>query len=113
VSAWVAKQKIATDLLTIFCRHTPASLLIQENADPDVQTHLESFFDEIAPEDRTKGLDDMPGHIRTALSQTHLTVPIASGRFEHRRAPHRHEIVLQLFKGFKSLLTRRRNKYAV
>jgi secondary thiamine-phosphate synthase enzyme len=113
VSAWVAKQKIATGLLTIFRRHTSASLLIQENADPDVQTDLESFFNEIAPEDgkryvhRTEGLDDMPAHIKTALSQTQLAVPIASGRmvlgtwqgiyvFEHRRAPHRREIVLQL-----------------
>lgn len=113
VSAWVASQKIATGLLTIFCRHTSASLLIQENADPDVRTDLETFFEEIAPEDgkryihRTEGLDDMPAHIRTALSQTQLTIPVASGRlalgtwqgiylFEHRRAPHRREIVLHL-----------------
>ncbi|MGH6846642.1 MAG: secondary thiamine-phosphate synthase enzyme YjbQ [Methylocella sp.] len=114
VSAWVAGQKIATGLLTIFCRHTSASLLIQENADPDVQTDLESFFDAIAPEDskryvhKTEGLDDMPAHIKTALSQTQLAIPVAAGRmvlgtwqgiylFEHRRAPpHRREIVLHL-----------------
>ncbi len=113
VSAFVAGQKIATGLLTIFCRHTSASLLIQENADPDVQTDLERFFDEIAPEDGTRyihqseGLDDMPAHIRAALSQTQLVIPVASGRmvlgtwqgiylFEHRRAPHRREVVLHL-----------------
>jgi len=113
LSAWVAGQNIATGLLTVFCRHTSASLLIQENADPDVRTDLEAFFEEIAPEDgkryihRSEGLDDMPAHIRAALSQTQLAMPIASGRlvlgtwqgiylFEHRRAPHRREIVLHL-----------------
>lgn len=102
VFAWVAEQNISTGLLTIFCRHTSASLLIQENADPDVRTDLEKFFEEIAPEDttryvhKTEGLDDMPAHIRAALSQTQLTIPVASGRlvlgtwqgiylFEHRR----------------------------
>ncbi|MGH6840884.1 MAG: secondary thiamine-phosphate synthase enzyme YjbQ [Methylocella sp.] len=113
VSAWVTVQNIATGLLTIFCRHTSASLLIQENADPDVQTDLEQFFEEIAPEDitryvhKTEGLDDMPAHIRAALTQTHLTIPVVSGQlvlgtwqgiylFEHRRAPHKREIVLHL-----------------
>ncbi|QBR71690.1 hypothetical protein CU048_10825 [Beijerinckiaceae bacterium] len=113
VAGWLSAQKIATGLLTIFCRHTSASLLIQENADPDVRADLESFFEAIAPEDRnryihqTEGLDDMPAHIRTALSQTQLSIPVASGRmvlgtwqgiylFEHRRAPHRREIVLHL-----------------
>jgi secondary thiamine-phosphate synthase enzyme len=113
LSAWVAGEKIATGLLTIFCRHTSASLLIQENAGPDVRTDLERFFEEIAPEDgeryvhRAEGLDDMPAHIRAALSQTQLSIPMASGRlmlgtwqgiylFEHRRAPHRREIVLHL-----------------
>jgi len=101
-------------LLTIFCRHTSASLLIQENAGPDVLTDLERFFEAIAPEDgkryihRSEGLDDMPAHIRAALLQTQLAIPIASGRmvlgtwqgiylFEHRRAPHQREIVLHLF----------------
>jgi secondary thiamine-phosphate synthase enzyme len=113
VSSWIAGQKIVTGLLTIFCRHTSASLLIQENADPDVRTDLESFFEAIAPEDskryvhQTEGLDDMPAHIRAALSQTQLAIPVASGRmvlgtwqgiylFEHRRAPHRREVVLHL-----------------
>jgi secondary thiamine-phosphate synthase enzyme len=109
LSAWLAREKIATGLLTVFCRHTSASLLIQENADPDVRTDLESFFEAIAPEDgkryvhRTEGPDDMPAHIRAALSQTQLTIPVASGRlvlgtwqgiylFEHRCAPHRREM---------------------
>jgi secondary thiamine-phosphate synthase enzyme len=112
-SRWLREQNVATGLLTIFCRHTSASLLIQENADPDVQTDLENFFEEIAPEDseryvhKTEGLDDMPAHIRTALSQTQLAIPIASGRmvlgtwqgiylFEHRHAPRRREVVLHL-----------------
>jgi secondary thiamine-phosphate synthase enzyme len=114
VTAFVAQQKITTGLLTIYCRHTSASLLIQENADPDVQTDLEMFFEAIAPEDgeryihQSEGPDDMPAHIRAALTQTQLAIPIASGRlvlgtwqgiylFEHRRAPHRREIVLHLF----------------
>ena len=113
VSSWVTGQNIATGLLTIFCRHTSASLLIQENADPDVRTDLETFFEEIAPEDgtryihRSEGLDDMPAHIRAALSQTQLAIPIVAGRlvlgtwqgiylFEHRRAAHRREVVLHL-----------------
>jgi secondary thiamine-phosphate synthase enzyme len=113
ISLWLRGQDISTGLLTIFCRHTSASLLIQENADPDVRTDLKNFFEAIAPEDskryvhRTEGLDDMPAHIRAALSQTQLAVPIASGRmvlgtwqgiylFEHRRAPHRREVVLHL-----------------
>jgi len=114
LSAWAAGQNIATGLLTVFCRHTSASLLIQENADPDVLTDLERFFEAIAPEDgkryihRSEGLDDMPAHIRAALLQTQLAIPIASGRlvlgtwqgiylFEHRRVPHQREIVLHLF----------------
>jgi secondary thiamine-phosphate synthase enzyme len=114
LSAWTAGQNIATGLLTIFCRHTSASLLIQENAGPDVLTDLERFFEAIAPEDgkryihRSEGLDDMPAHIRAALLQTQLSIPIASGRmvlgtwqgiylFEHRRAPHQREIVLHFF----------------
>ena len=113
VSGWLREQKIVAGLLTIFCRHTSASLLIQENADSDVRTDLENFFEEIAPEDseryvhRTEGLDDMPAHIRSALLQTQLSIPVASGRmtlgtwqgiyvFENRRAPHRREIVLHL-----------------
>ncbi len=113
VSAWLEGQRIETGLLTIFCRHTSASLLIQENADPDVRTDLETFFETIVPEDskryihQMEGPDDMPAHIKTALSQTQLVIPVVSGRlalgtwqgiylFEHRRTPHRREIILHL-----------------
>ena len=112
VKAWVAKQGIATGLLTLYCRHTSASLLIQENADPDVQTDLKNFFEEVAPENReyvhdTEGLDDMPAHIRTALTHTSLAIPVISSKlglgtwqgiylFEHRRAPHQREVVMHL-----------------
>jgi secondary thiamine-phosphate synthase enzyme len=113
VKRWVAEQKIATGLLTLFCRHTSASLLVQENADPDVQADLQTFFATIAPEDRRRyrhdaeGPDDMPAHLRAALTQTQLAIPIASGEmvlgtwqgiylFEHRRAAHRREVVLHL-----------------
>jgi secondary thiamine-phosphate synthase enzyme len=113
VSLWLRSQNISTGLLTIFCRHTSASLLIQENADPDVQADLENFFEAVAPENhkryvhKTEGPDDMPAHIRAALSPTQLSIPVASGRLvlgtwqgiylsEHRRAPHRREVVLHL-----------------
>ena len=129
VAAWVARQRIETGLLTLFCRHTSASLVIQENADPDVRTDLQSFFEDIAPESRayvhdTEGPDDMPAHIRTALTGVQLSIPLARGAlmlgtwqgiylFEHRRAvepegrvsgaatttiarPHRREVVLHL-----------------
>jgi len=113
VAGWLARQEIATGLLTLFCRHTSASLLIQENADPDVRMDLEAFFAAIAPEDpgryvhTTEGPDDMPAHIKTALTGTHLAIPVEGGRmalgtwqgiylFEHRRAPHRREIVAHL-----------------
>jgi secondary thiamine-phosphate synthase enzyme len=112
VKNWLAGQKAATGLLTIYCRHTSASLLVQENADPDVQKDLKSFFEDIAPESRkyihrTEGPDDMPAHIRAALTQTSLSIPVTKGAlvlgtwqgvflFEHRSAPHRREIVLHL-----------------
>lgn len=110
---FVRAQGMVTGLLTIFCRHTSASLLIQENADPDVRTDLEAYFERIAPEDKklyihqTEGLDDMPAHIRSALTQVQLSIPISAGRmvlgtwqglylFEHRSHPHRREVVLHL-----------------
>jgi secondary thiamine-phosphate synthase enzyme len=112
VKSWLKGQGIATGLLTLYCRHTSASLLIQENADPDVQKDLKNFFEDIAPESRdyihdTEGPDDMPAHIRTALTHTSLSIPVAKGAlmlgtwqgiflFEHRSAPHRREIVLHL-----------------
>jgi secondary thiamine-phosphate synthase enzyme len=112
VKRWLAEQKIATGLLTVYCRHTSASLLIQENADPDVQKDFKNFFENIAPESRkyihhTEGPDDMPAHIRAALTQTSLSIPVTKGAlvlgiwqgiflFEHRSSPHRREIVLHL-----------------
>ncbi len=113
ITAWLAAQPVREGLLTIYLRHTSASLLIQENADPDVQRDLEAFFVELAPEGRglyrhrSEGPDDMPAHIRGALTQTHLSVPVSKGRmalgawqgiylFEHRRAPRTRELVLHL-----------------
>jgi secondary thiamine-phosphate synthase enzyme len=112
VAGWASQQKIETGLLTLFCRHTSASLIIQENADPDVRTDLQSFFEDIAPESRayvhdTEGPDDMPAHIRTALTGVQLSIPLAEGAlmlgtwqgiylFEHRARPHRREVVLHL-----------------
>ena len=111
--AFVRGAGIASGLLTVFCRHTSASLLIQENADASVQRDLEAAFERIAPEadglyeHDTEGPDDMPAHIRAALTQTSLSIPIAGGRlalgtwqglylFEHRRAPHRRAVVLHV-----------------
>jgi secondary thiamine-phosphate synthase enzyme len=110
---WVRRQGVAAGLLTVYCRHTSCSLLIQENADPDVRKDLEAFFRKLAPEGRglyvhdTEGPDDMPAHIRTALTQTHLAIPVERGAlllgqwqgiylFEHRAAPHSRELVLHL-----------------
>jgi secondary thiamine-phosphate synthase enzyme len=110
--AFLKAQRCGTGLMTIFCRHTSASLLIQENADPSVRSDMEAYFERIAPESSiyqhdTEGPDDMPAHLRTALTQTHLAVPVMDGElalgtwqaiylFEHRRAPHTRELVLHL-----------------
>ena len=112
VLRWLASEKFSAGLLTIYCRHTSASLLIQENADPDVQTDLQNYFEEIAPESEryihsAEGPDDMPAHLRAALTQTSLSVPIVEGRavlgtwqglylFEHRTRPHTRKIVLHV-----------------
>lgn len=113
VGAWVATQKITTGLMTLFCRHTSASLLIQENAAREVRNDLEAFFEKLAPEDASRythndeGPDDMPAHLRTALTGVQLSIPVISGRlalgtwqgiylFEHRRRPHEREVVLHL-----------------
>jgi secondary thiamine-phosphate synthase enzyme len=113
VAAWLAEQRVRDGLLTLLVRHTSASLLIQENADPDVQRDLESFFRRLVPEDSklyrhtAEGPDDMPAHIKGALTQTQLSIPVSDGRlalgtwqgiylFEHRRAPHRRELALHL-----------------
>ena len=109
---WVAKQGFATGLLTVFCRHTSASLLIQENADPDVRTDMLRFLQRIAPESRDyvhsdEGPDDMPAHLRTLLTQTTLSIPLDRSCLvlgtwqgiylaEHRTRPHRREVVLHL-----------------
>jgi secondary thiamine-phosphate synthase enzyme len=111
VRAWLASQGVTTGLLTLFCRHTSASLLIQENADPAVRRDLEKFFASLAPEDPRRyehdneGPDDMPGHLRSALTAVQLSIPVAEGRmalgtwqgiylFEHRRGAHEREIAL-------------------
>ncbi len=113
IRRWLEEQGIVTGLLTVFCRHTSASLLTQENADPDVRRDLEAYFERLAPEQPglyihdTEGADDMPAHLRTALTQVQLSIPVEAGRmvlgtwqgiylFEHRRAPSRREIVLHL-----------------
>ena len=113
VSEWVRGQGIDAGLLTVFCRHTSASLLIQENAASAARRDLETYFARIAPEDSSlythndEGPDDMPAHLRTALTQTQLSIPVAAGRmalgtwqgiylFEHRRDPPRREIALHL-----------------
>ena len=112
VRAWVELQEMGDGLLTLFCRHTSASLLIQENADPSVQRDLERFFKKLVPEQGgyehdTEGPDDMPAHIRTALTNTNLSIPLIDGAlqlgtwqgiyvFEHRAHGHRREIALHL-----------------
>jgi len=114
---FVRSQAASDGLLTIFVRHTSCSLLIQENADPDVQRDLQAFFSRLAPPasdpamdfivHRAEGPDDMPAHIRAALTQTSLGIPVAEGRlllgtwqgiylFEHRDRPHRRWIALHL-----------------
>jgi secondary thiamine-phosphate synthase enzyme len=114
-TAFVRQADIGTGLLTLFVRHTSCSLLIQENADPDVRRDLEAFFRRLVPPaddpsmnylvHRLEGPDDMPAHIKAALTTVSLSIPIVDGRlalgtwqgiylFEHRTAPHRREIVL-------------------
>lgn len=112
ITCWTRDQRLAEGLLTVFCRHTSASLLIQENAAPEVRTDLEAYFARIAPESRDyehddEGPDDMPAHLRTALTQVQLSIPLIDGRlalgtwqgiylFEHRRRPHRRTLALHL-----------------
>src|SRR5512147_3047443 len=85
VAGWAEAQSMREGLLTIFCRHTSASLLIQENAAPEVRSDLEAYFARIAPEDPTaydhndEGPDDMPAHLRAALTQVHLSIPLIGG----------------------------------
>ncbi len=113
VAGWVRECGMATGLLTVFVRHTSASLTIQENADPDVTADLNDFFGRLVPEDQRlyrhtiEGSDDMPAHIRAALTQTQLSIPVQQGGlalgtwqgiylFEHRAIPHRRTVVLHL-----------------
>ena len=107
----LAESGLREGVLTAFCRHTSCSLLLQENADPDVRVDLKEFFRRLVPEGMdwithtTEGPDDMPAHIRAALTQSSLSVPFSSGKplfgtwqglylFEHRSRPHRREVVL-------------------
>lgn len=111
-ASWIADSGVSQGLLTLFCRHTSASLLIQENAAPEVQDDLLTHFERLAPEGGhyahdSEGPDDMPAHLKVAMTQTHLAIPVIDRRlalgtwqgiylFEHRRRPHRREIVLHL-----------------
>jgi secondary thiamine-phosphate synthase enzyme len=113
VAAWVAAAGIREGLLTLFIRHTSASLLVQENADPAVQADLRTFFSRLAPENqpwithRAEGSDDMPAHIRAAVLPVSLTIPVTDGRlalgtwqgiylWEHRARPRRREVAAHL-----------------
>ena len=113
IAAWVSACAVSAGLLTVFCRHTSASLTIQENADADVRRDLEDFFKRLVVEDSglyrhtSEGSDDMPAHIRGALTDVSLSVPVSGGRlalgtwqgiflFEHRTRPHSRRLALHL-----------------
>lgn len=117
VTAWVASQRREQGLLTLFVRHTSCSLLIQENADPEVQTDLRNFFHRLVPPTTDpamsylthtyEGPDDMPAHIKAAMMPVSLSIPISQGRpvlgtwqgiylFEHRNAPHHRRVVAHI-----------------
>lgn len=111
IDRWLSAIDARVGVVTVFCRHTSASLTIQENADPDVLRDIEEYFARAVPEDtpwfrhHEEGPDDMPAHIRTALTDASLSIPVHDGAlclgtwqevylFEHRRAPHRRAVVL-------------------
>lgn len=113
VARWLADSGIRDGLLTLFARHTSASLVIQENADPDVLADLERFLSRLVPDGdplyrhTDEGPDDMPAHVRAALTQTQLSIPVRAGRmvlgtwqglylYEHRRAAHRRQVAAHL-----------------
>ena len=112
IRRWVDAQAMQSALLTVFCRHTSASLLIQENAAPEVRTDIEAYFERIAPESSSylhddEGPDDMPAHLRAALTQVQLSIPVIDATlalgtwqgiylFEHRRRPHGRSLALHL-----------------
>jgi secondary thiamine-phosphate synthase enzyme len=110
---WVAAQGVVSGLLTVYVRHTSASLLIQENADPDVRGDLDRFFARLVPDGdalfrhRAEGVDDMPAHVRAALTAVSLSIPLLGGQlalgswqgiylWEHRARAHERELVLHL-----------------
>jgi secondary thiamine-phosphate synthase enzyme len=110
---WVAQSGMESGLLTLFVRHTSASLIVQENADPEVRADLERFFARLVPDGdplfrhRDEGADDMPAHVRAALTAVQLSIPLSAGRlalgtwqgvylWEHRIRPHRREVALHL-----------------
>jgi len=112
VEKWLGDHQFKDGLLTLHLRHTSASLLIQENADPDVRRDLEAFFQQLAPDGdplflhTTEGDDDMPAHVRTALTAVNLSIPVRGGRpvlgtwqgiylWEHRTRPHSRRVALQ------------------
>ncbi len=111
VEAWIFRNGFQSGLVTLHLRHTSASLLIQENADPDVRADLERFFARLVPDGdplfahTCEGDDDMPAHVRTALTSVNLGIPVSGGRlalgtwqgiylWEHRRAPHSRKVAL-------------------
>ncbi|MCJ2183427.1 secondary thiamine-phosphate synthase enzyme YjbQ [Novosphingobium sp. 1949] len=112
VAAWLAEARVESGLLTLFCRHTSASLLIQENAAPEVRSDLVDWFDRMAPEDGPyrhddEGPDDMPAHLKTALTGVHLQIPVIGGRMalgtwqgiylaEHRHRAHTRQVAVHL-----------------
>ncbi len=113
IANWVEQQQIEIGLLSLFIQHTSASLLVQENASPDVRRDLDAFLRRLVPEDislywhNDEGPDDMPAHIKSMLTQTQLTIPVAEGRMqigtwqgifllEHRASPHRRSLLLTL-----------------
>lgn len=113
VQSWIAQTGLSRGQLTVFVRHTSASLTIQENADPDVRLDLETFFAQLVQENPSlyrhtcEGPDDMPAHIKSTLTDVSLTIPVGDGRamlgtwqgiylFEHRHAPHRRNVTLHL-----------------
>lgn len=113
ITKWVASSGFQEGLLTLMVQHTSASLTIQENADPDVQLDLDDYFSKAVPDDprhyrhTAEGADDMPAHIRSALTDVSLSIPVLDGRmrlgtwqgiylFEHRTSPHQRKIALHL-----------------
>lgn len=113
-TAAIAEAGVDAGIACVFCRHTSASLVIQENADPDVQRDLMAFFKRLVPDGdplfvhTSEGPDDMPAHVKAALTQTSLTIPIVQGKlalgtwqglylFEHRHAPHKRQVIIQTF----------------